>query len=784
MATRLTVAVDIGANLTSAFKGALRASSVQLDGLGAAINGVEAQSARLDRFKALKREVSTSEAEWKAATAQVATLARQLRETETPSAALKREFEQAQKKARSLKEAFDTQRASLTELRGEMAAAGQSTRGLGAQQKQLTTTVEGLRQRYDALEGAIERRDANLQRRQALRGELLDAAALGVGLWGLVKPAITFESAMADVKKVVNFDSPTGLAELGETLKDMATEQGIPLSPAELLAIAAAGGQLGIAARDLDTFVDTTAKMATAFGLTADEAGEASARLANIYQLPITEIGGLGDAINHLSDNTAAKAGDIVAATVRIGGTARQFGLAADEAAALAGSFIALGRPPEVASTAINALLQKLQGAPSQGRKFQGALEAIGLSAQGLQQAIGEDARGALVDFLSRLEALDATQRVGVLTDLFGMEHSDDVGLLTGSLDELRKAFGLVADAAAVNGSMQREFANRSSTTENQLRILRNRGEELAINLGSELLPAINGAVAALGVGVSVVADFAHAHPLLTQVVVGATAALILHKVAVVGAGYAWTFITGPIHTARVAYQGVRAAIALARTTQLSQMAVTTAGAVRLGAATLATKAWGLSLWATARGAIPAAIAGTRALTVAVMANPVGLIVGGIALAVGLLVANWDTVGPAVGRAWASVKAVLQPAADWIWDAVGVPITRIVELAGSAWAAVKGQPRGEEVAGVAAPATRARASYPRRSPTVAAAVGAAVAAGPAAVTLPPAVQYHVEAIHVHGSAGMDERRLAQEVGAELERRARRAQAAERGALHD
>jgi hypothetical protein len=65
----------------------------------------------------------------------------------------------------------------------------------------------------------------------------------------------------------------------------------------------------------------------------------------------------LGDAINYLSDNTAAKAKDMVPALNRIGGTARQFGLTAVQASALAGAFIILGKAPEKAGTAINAML-------------------------------------------------------------------------------------------------------------------------------------------------------------------------------------------------------------------------------------------------------------------------------------------------------------------------------------------------------------------------------------------------------------------------------------------
>ena len=144
----------------------------------------------------------------------------------------------------------------------------------------------------------------------------------------------------------------------------------IPLAKEELAQIAAAGGQLGIDANQLPDFVETAAKLATAYDMIPEDAADAMAKLSNIYQIPIDEIATLGDAINHLSDNTAAKSREIVEATKRIGGNAMQFGLTSIQAAALADSMIALGKSPEKASTAINAMLTKLQTATEQGGKF------------------------------------------------------------------------------------------------------------------------------------------------------------------------------------------------------------------------------------------------------------------------------------------------------------------------------------------------------------------------------------------------------------------------------
>ena len=207
------------------------------------------------------------------------------------------------------------------------------------------------------------------------------AFELGAALAGIIFPlkiAIDFESAMADVRKTVN-GTPAELKALGDELKGMTRT--IPLTAIELAKIAAAGGQLGIASEDISKFVRITATMATAFNMSADDAGVAIGKLKNIFSLSLDEISSFGDAINQLGNNTAAQEKDIVEVLLRIGGTAQSFGLAKEQAAALASAMLSLGKTPEVEKTGINALLNKMQTATQQSGDFQAALGRIGMSA-------------------------------------------------------------------------------------------------------------------------------------------------------------------------------------------------------------------------------------------------------------------------------------------------------------------------------------------------------------------------------------------------------------------
>ncbi|WP_264686609.1 phage tail tape measure protein [Wolbachia endosymbiont (group B) of Rhopobota naevana] len=495
----------------------------------------------------------------------------------------------------------------------------------------------------------MQKRKGVLAQRVNFKAQMIDAVTLGLTLAAPLKAAISFESAMADVKKVVKFEDKdvNGLTKLGETLKAMSRT--IPLSAAELAQITASGGQLGIAAKDLTIFTDTVAKMATAFDMSAEEAGEAIAKLSNIYQIEIGEMKSVGDAINHISDNTAAKAKEIVPTLNRIGGTARQFGLTAVEAGALASSFISLGKAPEKAGTAINAMLSKLQTASKQGGNFQKAFQVLKINAQEFEKAIGKNAQGTLVKFLETVAKLDKQERSSVLFDLFGLEYQDDIALLTGSLDEYRKSLRLINEE--YHGSMQREFENRANTTANNLQLLKNSIAEVGMNLGFVLLPSLNFTVNLLRSATTQVALYAKEYPILTTVIMSTITALISIKIAAISLGYAWTFVKGSLFALLFTWKVFGSVITL----------------VKIGLSAV----------------FPAIIAGFKALTIALMSNPMGLVIGGFAVAATLIITKWQAVKNFFVTIWESVKIVWKSFSDWVgkfWNNITQPFKTINNL--------------------------------------------------------------------------------------------------------
>lgn len=574
MANNLALAIKVGFDGSAAEKGLSRLQSQYRS----ALSEMQSASGKLSAFGQMKRETEEVRKAWQQGQADVARLAREIRSTDAPSKALATSFAAAKREAQAAKQAFKDKQLALEGLRRELKASGTAANDASAQQAKLrasiiatrealarlktadtaraslgirgsdtiTAEITQARAAYDALKASGLASTSELARAKLaltdrvreLRGELsgipaafdrikagaLALAAAGAGIALAAREAIKFESAMADVKKVVDFDSPTGFAQLTRDIKDLSRE--IPLSAAGLAKIAEAGGQMGIASKDIKGFVEVTAKMSSAFKLLPEEAGTAIGKLINLFSLSVPQVEKLGDAINQLGNKTNATEKGIIEVLVRTGGMAKQFGLSAEQTSALATAMLSLGKTPEIAATGINALLLKLQTSKTQSKEFQDALAQLGMSSRQLANEISANPQAALEKFLATLSKLDKQSRAETLAHLFGQEYSDDIAALVEGLGQYQKAIGIATDKTAGAGSMNREFAERIKTTEAQLQLAKNAIAEAGIALGSAFLPAIVKTAQAIASLAQAIADLIERFPRISAAAAIALTAL------------------------------------------------------------------------------------------------------------------------------------------------------------------------------------------------------------------------------------------------------------------
>lgn len=351
----------------------------------------------------------------------------------------------------------------------------------------------------------------------AWQGAAVAAAGIGVALGVSVKAAIDFESAMADVRKVVpGLDSAEGLKAMSQEILNMSRE--LPVSAKGLAEIMAAAGQAGIAKEELADFTRQAAQMGIAFDISAAEAGEAMAKLRTSLGLDQQQVVNLADAMNYLSNNMASSAAEVTQFMLRAGAMGKQVAMTTEQTAAFGSAMIAAGAPPEVAATSFNNLIRAMAKGESATDRQSAAFQRLGLDVVDVAKKMQIDAVGTIRDVFLRISKMPAEMRVSTISEIFGDEARALTPLIT-NMNLFDQAMGLVGDKSKYAGSMLAEFETRSKTSANQFQILQNNLDALAIAIGNGLLPAINLMLVALTPTIGFISDMANRFPLLTAAI-------------------------------------------------------------------------------------------------------------------------------------------------------------------------------------------------------------------------------------------------------------------------
>ncbi|HDC4761223.1 TPA: phage tail tape measure protein [Enterobacter cloacae] len=373
----------------------------------------------------------------------------------------------------------------------------------------------------DQLTGPMKGMQRELKGFQKEMGSLaLGAVAAGTAILGAlalpVNAAIGFESKMADIRKVVDgLDDKKAFAQMSDDILTLSTQ--LPMAAEGIAEIVAAGGQAGIARSDLMQFANDAVKMGVAFDTTAEESGQMMAQWRTAFKLTQDDVVVLADKINYLGNTGPANAAKISEIVTRIGPLGSVAGVASGEIAAMGATIAGMGVESEIASTGIKNFMLSLTAGNSATKAQKQALAFLKLNPKQLAEDMQKDSRGAMLKVLDSLAKVPKAKQAAVMNALFGKESLSAIAPLLTNLDLLRTNFNRVADAQEYGGSMQKEYASRAATTENQLVLLKNSVNAISVTLGDTFLPAVNEAAKAVMPYLEQLRTFVRANPELVQ---------------------------------------------------------------------------------------------------------------------------------------------------------------------------------------------------------------------------------------------------------------------------
>lgn len=382
-----------------------------------------------------------------------------------------------------------------------------------------------------------------------------------------IDKSMEFESAMTGVFKTVDMTLEEE-AQLAQDIRKMAEE--IPVSTTEIAGVAELAGQLGISNEALLDFTETMVKLGTATNLTAEDAAEALAKIANIAGTSEENYGRLGSTVVALGNNFATTEADIVNMATRIAATGEVVGLTEAQIFAMATALSSVGIEAEAGGSAISKLLKEIETSvvtydtaasaiertgyslrdlellqSNNSKGFKEIADELGLtstelgryidtvknlnkyaeisgqSADEFKRAWGTDAVAALDLFITGLGDLDQTGGNAV-------ETLEEMGLteirLSNAVLALAESDGILTDALNVantawrdNSALTDEAAKRFETTESKVQILKNSVDNLLIAIGEDYMTALTPAIEGTTNIAQSFADWADASPALAS---------------------------------------------------------------------------------------------------------------------------------------------------------------------------------------------------------------------------------------------------------------------------
>ncbi len=431
---------------------------------------------------------------------------------------------------RQLKTQIDLDTAALKDLERQ---ARESASVLGTQ---MQAAGEKIKEVGDKIKGVGEK-ITSLGQTMTQHVTIPIATAFGAS----IKSAIDWESAFTGVMKTVDETATTTYDDLKKSINEIAKTTAS--SQNEIAAVMEIGGQLGVTADNLTDFTTVMIKLKDTTNLSAEEASTSLAKFANITNMSLKDVDKLGAAIVDLGNNYATSEADIVSMASRLAGAGAQIGLTQGEIVGLATAISSVGIEAEMGGSAFSKAMVKMQVAVETGfdqvnkltkeagmslrdlelmstndtKSFKELAQSLGMTTTEIKEVIKNgnnlnnfadvagmkteefvrlyrnDAPAALQAFI---EGLGDTETKGESTIAMLQEMGFTEVRLRDTLTRLANSHGMVTNAMkqgneawSENAALETEAAKRYATMDSQLKQLKARLTEVAVQIGEMLMP-------------------------------------------------------------------------------------------------------------------------------------------------------------------------------------------------------------------------------------------------------------------------------------------------------
>lgn len=776
MAKSLAIGMVIGAALGGTFASTIGSAKEQFNSLGREIQGLKANQGLIERFEKDEAALEKARLELDKTRKTVSDLKLALKQNPGDKG-LSSELEKARAKADKLSASVEKQRGRLSASRTAMTSAGVAVGGLRDKYLKLGEAIDKAGAKQEKMRARLAAKDAAGSKLGALKGTAVGTIGTVYGAGRLIGQAMDFEHEMRMFGNIANLSNDK-LAEIRGQIKDLsaATNQ----SPGELLIalndLTAKGLDPGRALASLGSI----GKTATASGAAMGDLAATAFTLIDAMGLSPDDLPAAMDMLTQAGKEGSFELEDMAQYFPMLTAQAKSLGLVGKEGIATLGSALQIARKgapdPSTAANNFQNFLAKVTAPETSDRFFKN----YGISIEREMKkavAAGKNPVEEMVMLINRLTGGDKF-RIG---ELFG--DMQVINFLNPMLQNLEEFDRIKKSALSAEGVVDEDFQRMMETGKESLKAVTLAAIRLGEAFGKTLLPAATAVMGAISPMISWASTMIDKYPAVGKLIgyfaigMGSVAAGIGIATA---ATWLWNaaLLSNPITWV---VGGVVAGVAAIITywTPITTFFSGLWGQLKAEAAA----EWGRIVFGL--GLAWEGIKATFAAGVAAIVSfwtPISGFFSGLWVTVAnVFTGAWDGIVGGLATAWESIKTIFAAGVSFlveVWERspIGLLFKAGQEIAG--WV---GQAFGtsEMQAATNAQPVAPPGSLPQYGgPVNLAAAMPPMAGGGSSTTTISAP------ITVHAAPGMDEKKLAEQVGLEFDKRAAYGRARQRGALHD
>lgn len=600
-----------------------------------------------------------------------------------------------------------------TELAASIARGGTGVERLRRQYDQVGLTIDQLKTKQERLNTSIARGETLKNKRGDLRGQAMETIGTGVALGApvvqSVRTAIDFQDQTRDIAITGGFDEAEEkrLSDVmrGAALRWNQTQTDVAKGTGVLIA----GGISN--AKELADYAPVMAKAATATRASMDDLGSVAIALNDNLGIGAA---GLERSMNMLA--FAGKSGQFELADMAkwLPQLTPQFaalGVTGERAVAEIGASLQIARrgagTNDEAANNFKNFLSKIT-APDSIKAFENAgidlkSSMKNLVSEGFSPAeamikiltvhLGKKAPAAAAEYGKALDLKDDQEKQVALARLDEAYKLGELFADQQVLSFVRPALANQKDLgsikagskdAADKGVLDEDWNKRMGSSKEQLKSLKTNLLDIGISVGNALLPALVDVTKALVPLMASFSAWASENPGIIKGVVGLVGGLLTGKLAFIGLAYGANLVMSPFVAMTTTITTVSAKWTLLRGMwQMGKFAPLVSGLTRIGSGLLTvarysglflrgvTMALGAPLMMVARGGLflgkilggtllfGLKLAGQAVLWLgrALLMNPIGLLITGIALGAYLIYRYWEPIKGFFSGLWTEIKA-------------------------------------------------------------------------------------------------------------------------------